>query len=264
MVVALKTPLTGGTAANANPRDGVPIIGKTGSNDNYVQTWLATATTSVATIVWVGNTVGFTPLTGPLIDVRAIQARSAITRPIMTTANNLYGGTDWPAPPDNLMGGRTAVIPDISGLSLEDGIKLLESIDLAVDTYCGTIDGRKAAGRVESTVPAAGTSLPTGTPVNICLSNGMLVTGPPSVIGQTEAAGRAFLLGKGWKVRIVYAAAPTCPDDENAEEPPADPPADPPVEEPPCPNPNQGKIIRQSPTGGIAKTGATVTLTVQR
>jgi membrane peptidoglycan carboxypeptidase len=260
MVVALKTPLTGGTAANANPRDGIPIIGKTGSNDNYVQTWLATATTSVATIVWVGNTVGFTPLTGPLIDIRAIQARSAITRPIMTTANNLFGGTDWPSPPANLLGGRTAVIPDISGLSLEDGIKLLESVDLAVDTYCGTIDGREAAGRVESTVPAAGTTLPTGTPVNICLSNGSLVTGPPSVIGQTEAAGKSFLLGKGWKVRIVYAAAPTCPDDGNEEEPPADPP----VEEPPCPNPNQGKIIRQSPTGGVAKTGATVTLTVQR
>jgi hypothetical protein len=89
----------------------------------------------------------------------------------------------------------------------------------------------------------------------------LLVTGPPSVIGQTEAAGRSFLLGKGWKVRIVYANAPTCSDDGKDEE---EPPADPPAEEPECPNPNQGKIIRQSPVGGFAKTGATVTLTVQR
>ena len=64
----------------------------------------------------------------------------------METANALYGGVDWPDPPANLMGGRNAVIPDVSGLSLEDGIKLIESVDLAVDTYCGTIDGRRPNG----------------------------------------------------------------------------------------------------------------------
>jgi beta-lactam-binding protein with PASTA domain len=196
-----------------------------------------------------------------LTQVRASVARSVIMRPIMATANALYGGVDWPDPPSNLMGGRNAVIPDISGLSLADGIKLLESVDLAVDTYCGTIDGRKASGRIESTVPAAGTTLPTGTPVNICLSNGLLVTGPPSVIGQTEAAGRSFLLGKGWKVRIVYANAPTCSGNNNDED---KPPTTPIPTATACPNPNQGKIIRQSPVGGFAKTGATVTLTVQR
>jgi hypothetical protein len=81
------------------------------------------------------------------------------------------------------------------------------------------------------------------------------------VIGQTEAAGTSFLLSKGWKVRIVYADAPTCPGEDNPAE--EEPPADPPVEEPACPNPNQGKVIRQSPNGGSARTGATVTLTVQ-
>ena len=262
MVVALKTPLTSGTATLANPGDGIPIIGKTGTNDNFAQTWLVTATSNVATTVWVGNTVGFTSLlSGSLTQGRASVARSIIMRPIMETANALYGGVDWPDPPANLMGGRNAVVPDVSGLSLEDGIKLLESVDLAVDTFCGTIDGRRPNGRIESTVPSVGTTLPTGTPVNICLSNGLLVTGPPSVIGQTEAAGKSFLLNKGWKVRVVYANAPTCSGDGKDEE---EPPADPPVEEPPCPNPNQGKVIRQSPNGGFAKAGATVTLTVQR
>lgn len=260
MVVALKTPLTGGTAANANPRDGIPIIGKTGSNDNYVHTWLATATTSVATVVWVGNTVGFTTLSGPLTQGRAILARALITRPIMTTANALFGGVDWPAPPANLLGGRNAVVPDVSGLSLEDGIKLLESVDLAVDTACGTINGREANGRIESTVPSAGTTHPTGTVVNICVSNGMLVAGPPSVIGQTELAGKSYLLNKGWKVRIVYASEPTCSGDGKDE----DNESTPVPTATACPNPNQGKIIRQSPNGGFAKPGATVTLTVQR
>ena len=103
--------------------------------------------------------------------------------------------------------------------------------------------------------------MPTGTPVNICLSNGLLVTGPPSVIGQTEAAGKSFLLNKGWNVRVVYASAPTCTGDGKDEDEPT------PTPEPTataCPNPNQGKIIRQSPNGGSARAGSTVTLTVQR
>lgn len=262
MVVALKTPIARGTATASNPRDGVPIIGKTGSNDDYNQTWIIAATTSVSSAVWVGNTVGFTSLTGRSLSTgAATTARHRIMNPIMAVANALFGGAQWPGPPANLLGGRNAVIPDISGLSLEDGIKLLESVDLAVDGSCGTIDGRETSGRIESTVPAAGTTLPTGTVVNICLSNGLLVTGPPSVIGQTEAAGTSFLLSKGWKVRIVYADAPTCPGEDNPAE--EEPPADPPVEEPACPNPNQGKVIRQSPNGGSARTGATVTLTVQ-
>jgi membrane peptidoglycan carboxypeptidase len=262
MVVALKTPISGGTATASNPRDGVPIIGKTGSNDDYNQTWIIAATTSVSSAVWVGNTVGFTSLTGRSLSTgAATTARHRIMNPIMATANALFGGAEWAGPPANLLGGRNAVVPDVSGLSLEDGVKLLESVDLAVDGSCGTIDGREANGRIESTVPSAGTTLPTGTVVNICLSNGMLVTGPPSVIGQTEAAGQSYLLSKGWRVRIVYASAPTCPGDDNPAE--EEPPADPPVEEPPCPNPNQGKIIRQSPNGGFAKPGSTVTITVQ-
>jgi membrane peptidoglycan carboxypeptidase len=262
MVVALKTPITGGTATASNPRDGVPIIGKTGSNDNYNQTWIVASTTSVSTAVWVGNTVGFTSLTGRSLSTgAATTARHRIMNPIMATANALFGGEQWAGPPANLLGGRNAVIPDVSGLSLEDGVKLLESVDLAVDASCGTIDGREANGRIESTVPAAGTTLPTGTVVNICLSNGMLVTGPPSVIGQTEAAGQSFLLSKGWKVRITYASAPTCPGEDEEIDDPAPTPA---PTAAPCPNPNQGKIIRQTPNGGFAKPGSTVTLTVQR
>jgi membrane peptidoglycan carboxypeptidase len=262
MVVALKTPITGGTATASNPRDGVPIIGKTGSNDNYNQTWIVASTTSVSTAVWVGNTVGFTSLTGRSLSTgAATTARHRIMNPIMATANALFGGAQWASPPANLLGGRNAVIPDVSGLSLEDGVKLLESVDLAVDGSCGTIDGREANGRIESTVPAAGTTLPTGTVVNICLSNGMLVTGPPSVIGQTEAAGQSFLLSKGWKVRITYASAPTCPGEDAGDDEPAPTPA--PTAEP-CPNPNQGKIIRQTPNGGFARPGSTVTITVQR
>ncbi len=257
MVVALKAPIGSGTATASNPRDGVPIMGKTGSNDDYNQTWVIASTTSVTTAVWVGNTVGFSSLTGRSLTTGAAStARHRIMRPIMTLANALFGGTDWAGPPANLLGGRSAVVPDVSGLSLADGIKLLESVDLAVDGSCGTIDGREISGTIESTVPAAGTTTPTGTIVNICLSNGLQVAGPPSVIGQTEADGRSSLLSGGWNVRVVYADPPTCSDDGKGGPTPTPTPTA-------CPNPNIGKVIRQSPNGGFARPGATVTLTVQ-
>jgi membrane peptidoglycan carboxypeptidase len=263
MVVALKTPIASGTATESNPRDGIPIIGKTGTNDNFNQTWIIASTTSVATAVWVGNVQGFFDVrNGSLNNGSARVTRHAIMRAVMTVADQFFGGVDWPGPPSNLMGGRNAVVPDVSGLTLEEGVKLLESVDLAVDGSCGTIDGAKASGRIEQTVPAVGTTLPTGTVVNICLSNGLLVTGPPSVIGETEAAGTAFLLSKGWVVSVVYAAAPTCGGSGGGST--ATPTPTPTPTPTACPNPNQGKIIKQSPNGGSARAGATVRLTVQQ
>jgi beta-lactam-binding protein with PASTA domain len=180
-------------------------------------------------------------------------------RPIMATANALFGGVDWPSPPANLLGGRNAVVPNVQGMTIEDATKLIESVDLAVDTSCGTIDGRQTAGKVELTTPAIGTTLPTGTPINICLSNGLLVAGPPSVIGQTEAAGKSYLTNRGWRVTVRYADPPTCSGGGGSSTATPTPTPTPTA----CPNPNQGKIIRQSPNGGTARPGSTVTITVQ-
>jgi membrane peptidoglycan carboxypeptidase len=48
----------GGTAVAANPRDGVPVVGKTGTTDGSYQNWLIGTTTKVAMAVWVGNIKG--------------------------------------------------------------------------------------------------------------------------------------------------------------------------------------------------------------
>ncbi|MEO6944130.1 MAG: transglycosylase domain-containing protein [Lacisediminihabitans sp.] len=47
-----------GTGAPGNPRDGVPLVGKTGTTDGSQQNWLIATTTKVALAVWVGNTDG--------------------------------------------------------------------------------------------------------------------------------------------------------------------------------------------------------------
>jgi len=48
----------GGTALSASARDGVPIMGKTGTTDGSYQNWLVGSTTKVAMAVWVGNIKG--------------------------------------------------------------------------------------------------------------------------------------------------------------------------------------------------------------
>src|SRR6185437_3729901 len=48
----------GGTASSANPGDGIPIFGKTGTTDNSVENWLVTSTSKVAQATWVGNVQG--------------------------------------------------------------------------------------------------------------------------------------------------------------------------------------------------------------
>jgi membrane peptidoglycan carboxypeptidase len=48
----------GGTAVSANTRDGVPVVGKTGTTDGSHQNWLVGTTTKVSMAVWVGNIKG--------------------------------------------------------------------------------------------------------------------------------------------------------------------------------------------------------------
>lgn len=264
MVVALKTPIASGTATQSNPRDGVPIIGKTGTNDNFNQTWVVASTTSVSTAVWVGNVEGFTNLlNGALNNGAARVTRHEIMRPIMATADAIYGGANWPGPPANLLGGRNAIVPDIKGLTPEEAVKLIEGVDLAVGD-CGVVDGDVPNGMVQGANPPIGTQLPTGTPVGVCISNGLLVAGPPSVVGQTQAAGVSYLQSKGWRVSVQTASPPTC---NSSGGDPSDPISTPTATPEPtatvCPNPNKGKIIKQSPIGGAVRSSITVVLTVQ-
>src|SRR5690606_27543653 len=56
---ALQQVMNGGTGSPSNPRNGHPLIGKTGTTDASVQTWMVGASSRVALAVWVGNIFGF-------------------------------------------------------------------------------------------------------------------------------------------------------------------------------------------------------------
>ena len=152
--------LTGGTGTRANPGGGVPIIGKTGTTDNQVHTWMVGSSTEVASAVWVGNIVGDTSLrrlSGGTV------MRHDIFRPIMDAANEMYGGDSFPAPPARLQSGAGVQLPDITGLFVPDAIQLLSDIGLQLEVRDG------AGGAVVAYEPAPGTLLARGQTVYVTL-----------------------------------------------------------------------------------------------
>ena len=98
----------GGTGSGANPNDGTPMIGKTGTHE-LIQTWLVESSTRVTTAVWVGNAIGV----GRHVPGRAQRQqlstiRLPMARDIQVTVNQLYPGGPFAAPPGELLRGRPA------------------------------------------------------------------------------------------------------------------------------------------------------------
>lgn len=89
----------GGTAASANPGDGVPIFGKTGTTDNSVENWLVTSTTKVAQATWVGNVEGGVALRSQSFQgVGGGNVKFSIAKRILAALNAAYGGSAFPSP----------------------------------------------------------------------------------------------------------------------------------------------------------------------
>ncbi|MDR6611865.1 transglycosylase domain-containing protein [Leifsonia sp. 1010] len=89
----------GGTAASANPGDGIPIFGKTGTTDNSVENWLVTSTTKVAQATWVGNVQGGVALRSVGFQgVGGGNVKFSIAKRILTALNAAYGGGAFPSP----------------------------------------------------------------------------------------------------------------------------------------------------------------------
>lgn len=93
----------GGTGSGGNPNDGTPMMGKTGTHQQ-IQTWLVESSTRVTTAVWVGNTDGEGDVFRVFHNGRALSTiRLPIARDIQATANRLYPGGGFPAPPGELL-----------------------------------------------------------------------------------------------------------------------------------------------------------------
>lgn len=160
----MRSVITGGTGTRSNPGGDVPVIGKTGTTDSQVQTWMVGSSTNVATAVWVGNIVGDYRLSSYR---NGTVLRHDIFRVIMQTANEQYGGEAFPAPPARLLQGSGVPLPDITGLTTDEATILLESLGLKLEVTTGAVGGR-----VNAFEPAAGTLLARGMTVRVVSGEG--------------------------------------------------------------------------------------------
>ena len=185
----MRSVITGGTGSRSNPGGNVPVIGKTGTTDSQVQTWMVGSSTNVATAVWVGNIVGDYRLSNYR---NGTVLRHDIWRVIMQDANEQYGGESFPAAPDRLLRGSGIELPDIFGLTIDEATMLLESLGLKLEVTVGA-----EVGRVAIYEPVAGTYLARGMTVRVTSggAGGEIVGNAivPNLVGLSVASANATL-----------------------------------------------------------------------
>lgn len=197
MAVAMKAVVNGGTGGPANPGDGIPLIGKTGTSDGEKHTWFAGATTSLATAVWVGNVEGdvslrYTSESG----TNAGTLRFGLWREYMAIANASYGGENFGAVDNSLINGVQVAVPVTRGMSMADAQALIESLGFTFQDG-GAGDSDVSAGLAASSTPAGGETVVKGSTVTVYSSNGSQ-TAVPTVAGQQLGNAANTLISAGF------------------------------------------------------------------
>ena len=99
--LALQGVMKGGTGSSANPNDGTAFLGKTGTTNNSLHTWIVASSTKAATAVWIGNISGTQQLRK--ISVGGTQAallRHKVFRSVMSNVDRYLGAAPAFAAPD--------------------------------------------------------------------------------------------------------------------------------------------------------------------
>jgi membrane peptidoglycan carboxypeptidase len=180
---AMQAVMTGGTGAAANPNDGTQLIGKTGTTDASVHTWIVGASRKVATAVWVGNISGKVALRSVSLPTGgAALQRHNIFRDTMAFIDRRYHAGPFPAPSPQLLTGSGTRLPDLQGLSFADAQAQLQGAGFTV-VDGGKVSSSLPAGQVVRTNPAAGSLLSRGGSVTLFTSKGNLIA-VPDVVGN--------------------------------------------------------------------------------
>jgi membrane peptidoglycan carboxypeptidase len=208
---ALQRVVNGGTGSASNPHNGIPLIGKTGTTDDSIHTWMLGSSSRTTLAVWVGNIVGKQALRNiGLPGGNAALARHRIFLPIIASLTGKFGGKAFPNPPASLMSGSAIPIPSLVGQDPEAAKILLESLGFTAEIG----DPKHSAattGTVASTNPAAGVKVSKGYHITIFPSDGTLYVVMPDVHGQDPASAKAELMSLGFKsgnIRIEWVMSP--------------------------------------------------------
>jgi membrane peptidoglycan carboxypeptidase len=201
---AMQGSMTGGTSRPANPNDGVPIGGKTGTSPSSHQDWVIATNTKVGSSVWTGNIdsaqIGLKKFTNPVTRQNYYStSRFAIMKTVMKAmdASGTYKGAAFPKASAAMLGGSSAIVPSLTGQTSDQGQKLLTSLKFQY-TDGGPEASGLPAGRITRTDPAAGSKVPSGANITVFTSDGSLATTMPNVTGLTRQVADAAIASAGF------------------------------------------------------------------
>ena len=199
---ALRAVMTGGTGSAANPNDGTPLAGKTGTTDSRVHTWMTGYSSKVATATWVGNVTGLTTQSNKSVNGRQVSTiRHAVWRSIMTEVNRKYGGDPFPQADEKYISPTMLNVPSITGFEVESAKTALIAAGLNVSVIKSQVPSSAPAGTIAYTLPAAGTSAVKGTIVKVYVSRGGQVV-VPRVAGLSIESATTALQELGFTVTL--------------------------------------------------------------
>ncbi|MFB7252098.1 transglycosylase domain-containing protein [Microbacterium sp. NPDC056234] len=191
---ALRGVMYGGTGGQANPNDGVPVIGKTGTHQK-THTTMVESSSKVATAVWVGNVIGegtlrnFSSNGTPLNNLRFPLAKD-----MQRAANAWYLGDEFPPPDKNLTRTILRDLPDVVGKTIDDATKTLTDAGFTV-TVGAPVDSNLPTDQIAAQSPGAG-RIAGGATVTISPSNGQGAT-VPDVVGDKASKAQSELASAG-------------------------------------------------------------------
>ncbi|WP_180968914.1 transglycosylase domain-containing protein [Microbacterium aurantiacum] len=192
---ALRGVMEGGTGSGANPDDGIPVIGKTGTAEAE-HTMLVESSTKVTTAVWVGNIQGLEPLNRYEWNGTSLNnVRYGLARDIQGAANDVYGGDSFPEPDGNLLRQVLTNVPNVVDKTVDEATAILEEAGFSVSVGA-PVDSDKPANVVAAQDPQG--QAPSGGTITISPSNAQGAT-VPDVKGQAKAAAQAALIAAGFK-----------------------------------------------------------------
>jgi eukaryotic-like serine/threonine-protein kinase len=133
-----------------------------------------------------------------------------------------------------LAGGKTYSVPLVNGQTVAQAQKQIAANNLR-STVIDESSSSVAKGLVISSNPAQGNNVAANTLVTLYASTGVAPVSVPSVVGQQESQAESTLQAKGFNVSVKSDPSSTQPS---------------------------GTVVSQSPNGGTAAPGSTVTITV--
>lgn len=203
------------TAAASNPNDGTTYIGKTGTTNDSIHTWMVGSSTATSTAVWVGNIQGTQAMRSIRVNgTQAALLRHRIFKPLAQAIDRVYPGHAFPKPAASLLTGSPAIVP--TGLIGSSVTAAQSALDVAELNYAdgGQIDSDLPVGQVAKVDPGEGAQVPRGTTVTVYTSNGLAVAAP-NVIGMSYNQGQSAFQAKGFSnisQACEVASGPTDPD----------------------------------------------------